>query len=326
MTRYRKLPGSRRGLFRGGSLWLAPDHLLAVRSVRFREEYKRFYLKDVQAIVIADAPRFHVSTLELLSAVLWLSLWLGFRNSSPSAPIVLWTAALGAAGTWLYVSVACSCRCCIYTAVSRDEMPSVYRSWTARRFVRAVEPVLSTAQGVLQGDWPEALETQRVGPAGPVTAQRGKDIPLQRAGLRVRTLVTDLFIGTLLTDAAVHAALLAYRSTALQWTGYTLNFVEVAAACAIFVQAYRKQIKPAMQKLAIATLMLLGGLYYARPLLAGLAESAKTQARGHVVVSTGLISLPASRLFHQIEIGANVILAMAGLAIMLMDRDEGPAA
>jgi hypothetical protein len=326
LTRYRKLPGSRRGIFRGGSLWLAPDHLLAVRSMRFREEYKRFYLRDVQAIVIAAVPRFHVSTLEILIAVLWLSLWLGFRDSSPWAPIVLWTAALGAAGTWLYVSVACSCRCCICTAVSWDEIPSVYRSWTARRFLREVNPVISTLQGVLQGDWPEALETQHVGPPGNMPAQPGKGIAPPRTGLRVRTMITDLFIGTLLADAAVHAALLAYRSTALQWTGYTLNVVEVTVACAIFLQAHRKQIKPAMRRLAIATLMVLGGLYYARPLLAGLAESAKTQTRGHIVVSSGLISLPASRLFHQVEIGANVILAMAGLAILLMDRDEGPTA
>ena len=33
-ARYRKLPG-RRGLFGGASLWLGPDHLLSVKSVRF---------------------------------------------------------------------------------------------------------------------------------------------------------------------------------------------------------------------------------------------------------------------------------------------------
>ena len=39
---YRKLPGHRRGFFRSSSAWLGPDYLLAVNSIRFREEYKRY--------------------------------------------------------------------------------------------------------------------------------------------------------------------------------------------------------------------------------------------------------------------------------------------
>jgi len=61
-VRYQKLPGHRRGFLRGSSLWLAPDHLLLVKSLRFREEYQRFYFRDIQSIGIADGPRFHLST------------------------------------------------------------------------------------------------------------------------------------------------------------------------------------------------------------------------------------------------------------------------
>src|SRR5580693_8033557 len=59
---YRKLPCKRRGFFNVSTVWAGPDHLLLVRGSRFREEYKRFYYRDVQAIAVARAPRFHVST------------------------------------------------------------------------------------------------------------------------------------------------------------------------------------------------------------------------------------------------------------------------
>src|SRR5580704_15159324 len=59
---YRKLPGRRRGFIQKSSVWAGPDHLLLVRGSRFRDEYKRFYYRDVQAIAVARAPRFHIST------------------------------------------------------------------------------------------------------------------------------------------------------------------------------------------------------------------------------------------------------------------------
>ena len=257
MRHYRRLPGCRRGLFRGASVWLGADHLLAVQSMRFREEYKRFYLRDVQSIVVAGAPRFHISTRAIAIAVLWLAAWLALRDAVLWAPAVLWTLAAALVAAWLYVSAACSCTCRIYTAVSRDEFRSVYRTWTARRFLREVEPRIAEAQGVLEGDWAEALESRTVGPPGSALSPPETRSPgaAPQHPMRARTLVSDVFIGSLFAGAAVNAALLAYSGPALQWTGYALNLVEVAAACAIFVQAHRKQIKPAMQKLAIATLV-----------------------------------------------------------------------
>ena len=137
---YRKLPGHRRGFLQGASLWLAPDHILSVKSMRFREEYKRFHLRDIQAIVIAKRPRMHVSTGAAVVIALWLVLYFIARNRAPWAPIVLWSAAVLLVGGWLYVSLARSCSCRLYTAVSRDALPSIYRTWTARQFLAEVEP------------------------------------------------------------------------------------------------------------------------------------------------------------------------------------------
>ena len=86
---YRKLPGHRRGFLRGASLWLGSDHLLSVKSLRFREEYKRFYLRDVQAIVVAQCPRFHLSTRSSAIACLWVAVFLSTRLLAAWVPAAL---------------------------------------------------------------------------------------------------------------------------------------------------------------------------------------------------------------------------------------------
>src|SRR5947208_2826726 len=55
---YQKIPG--RGMRRAGwvlttgkcCLWLAPDHLLAVETSGYTENYRRFFFRDIQAFTI----------------------------------------------------------------------------------------------------------------------------------------------------------------------------------------------------------------------------------------------------------------------------------
>ena len=161
--RYRKLPGQRRGFIFGSSVWMGSDHLLLVKSARFREEYKRFYFRDIQAIVTAKAPRFHISTRAALIGACGVRRFgiagggghprhRGSRGSRSGSSARGWRIA------WVYVSAFRSCRCRIYTAVSSDELPSLYRTWTARRFLARVEPAVAQAQGAIEGNWAEAVE------------------------------------------------------------------------------------------------------------------------------------------------------------------------
>jgi len=53
---YVRLPGRRSGLLRRETLWLGSDHLLLVRSTRFNEDYRRFYLADIEALVVQHRP------------------------------------------------------------------------------------------------------------------------------------------------------------------------------------------------------------------------------------------------------------------------------
>jgi hypothetical protein len=53
---YRRLTGRKRTLFGYSQLWLAPDHILLVKSTRFAENYQRFALADIQAITVTETP------------------------------------------------------------------------------------------------------------------------------------------------------------------------------------------------------------------------------------------------------------------------------
>ncbi len=161
--RYRKLPGHRRGIINGSSVWLGPDHLLLVKSQRFKEEYKRFYLRDIQAIAIARCSRFHLSSRALVPGFIWF-LAMSVSLSVPRMAPWVWGVALVLVGAWLYLSMARSCVCRIYTAVSSDTLPSVYRTWTARRFLAAVEPRIREVQGEIDPVWLEAAEERSAGP------------------------------------------------------------------------------------------------------------------------------------------------------------------
>ena len=206
---YRKLPGKRRGFFNVSSVWAGPDHLLLVRGSRFREEYKRFYYRDVQAIAGARAPRFHISTrsgfiawlIAVIATALFMPAMVRVYNAG-SALTGLGLVTLALVGVWIFISAAQSCRCRIYTAVSSDELPSVYRLWTARKFLAEVEALIAQTQGMIQGEWAAAAEERTVGPAPPPSLATAPPTP----ALPSRGLASDLFLVSLFMDALVRLA------------------------------------------------------------------------------------------------------------------------
>jgi hypothetical protein len=315
--RYRRLPGRLRGVIRGAGVWMGPDHLLAVRSTRFREEYKRFYLRDVQAIVVANAPRFHISSRAILFALLWLIAYLSVERLFPWADLVFWTIAAVMVGLWLYISAAASCRCRIHTAVSREELPSIYRRYTARKFLAKVEPRIAETQGVLEGDWAQAVQQRAA-----ATPAAARAIPAPRGA--ARTWASDLLIATLFASAILNAVLFRSTSRGLHWVTYGCNLAEVAAAAAIVVQHYRGKLRTSMQRLAIAALVLMGVVFYLQPLTVGMVAGIDASKTGRVaqMETDELGGLRGSPVFRQIDIGASVLLGCVGLWILLRAEDE----
>lgn len=317
---YRKLPGKRRGFLNVSSVWAGPDHLLLVRGSRFREEYKRFYYRDVQAIAVARAPRFHVSTRALAAVFVWSVL---FAMTRLSAPLVPYAGALGLAGlllafAWAYVSGRESCRCRIYTAVSSDELPSVYRIWAAQKFLTAVQPLIAQVQGTIEGEWAVAAEERAVGPAlaavPPPAMQEGRPAIAPRRGL-----ASDLFLASLAADAL--AKLLPLPAFLGTWFPFVMELLTVAGAVAVVVQHNRGRLRAGMHRVAVASLIAFGVFYYVQSIGAGMTASLTAAKTGKRVVAT---AYPQWRVAQQAGAGIDAILIIVGLIVSLRDAQDPP--
>lgn len=321
MQTYRKLPGRRRGFLFGSSVWLGPDHLLLVKSSRFREEYRRFYFRDIQAIVAAEAPRFHISTRSAAIGALWgflmAILYGGFR------PYVwIGWAVLGALVlAWVYVSMYRGCRCRIYTAVSSEDLPSLYRDWNIAPFLAKVEPCIAQAQGTLEGDWSEAVEERQVGalPEGrQPSATPPKAVATDPSGAAARTPFSLLLVGSLVLGGIADLVALRASSGTARWILLGFILLQVAAAVGVVVESYRGRGRRAFRTLAIVVLVATGVWYYAVQVGAGMAiayQSGRTKSPPPAVQfePLGLLNYPASR---GVAGGMELLLGLCGSALL----------
>ena len=142
-TSYHRIPGRRTRLLSRDTLWLGPDHLLAVHSLRYTEYYRRFYFRDVQAICVR---RRKGNRLEVLDGVIsFVALFLG-AIISREHPIL---AALCLIALLLYLSARMlrpSCETWIQTALGAERLPSLCRIRTVRRALQLIEPSILNAQ------------------------------------------------------------------------------------------------------------------------------------------------------------------------------------
>jgi hypothetical protein len=218
---------------------------------------------------------------------------------------------------WAYVSGKESCRCRIYTAVSSDELPSVYRIWTAKSFLAEIEPLIAQAQGTILGEWAAAAEELTVGPARGPAASLGP-APSSPA-LPRRVLASDLFLVNLFTDALARVAPL--RGSIASWLPLAIELATVAAAVAVLVQYNRGRLRAGMHRVAVASLIGFGMLYYVQSVSVGISASMTAAKTGK---QTQAQAFPQSRLAQQVGAGIDAILLMVGLTISLRKDEDGP--
>jgi hypothetical protein len=322
-VRYRRLPGRRRAFLQGASVWIAPDHLLLVKSLRFREEYKRYQLQDIQAIVIAHRPRFHISTRAAGIAIVWLIAFSVLFRFHWGAPL-LWAAVAALVIAWVYVSAACSCTCRIYTAVSRDELPSVYRTWVAKRFLRAIGPKITAVQGERDAGFAEAIESSSIGPRPAAALESARPdfdpAPDSTAPAAIQRTPFYVLLAALFLDGLMHALVL-YRAVRIPpLFSNLLALLVVSAAIVVLVLSQRSRPPRLQQKLAIATLVAMGMATYIRMVAIG----AIAGARAAVTKQAIAIDYSGGRLGGEIEMVITLLLSLAGLLMLVWGRSAGP--
>ncbi|MBS1834558.1 MAG: hypothetical protein JST65_17705 [Acidobacteria bacterium] len=279
-SQYVRLSRKKRSVMGSVQLWLGDGHILVVRSMRFTEEYRRFQLGDIQAVVATETPQ--LIWLEVgLFACSALSFLFMIEVEAAAARIFFGLIGAILAGTAVYdFARGQRCRCRLLTEVSAEVLEPVTRVSDYERLLRKLEPAIAGVQGTLNVD------------AGslPLYAQLAPGVPLapnnESAGSATAAgrLVPYLFYIVILANAAAYA--LGYLGRYSEGFGLALSFWfgEIVLGAMLVLRPRRFGLKGPMLGLvylttalialdAVSTLVQLGDLFRR------IADAGRTGAR-----------------------------------------------
>lgn len=302
---YRRLTGRARAAFGFSQLWLAPDHLLLVKSTRFAEAYQRFALADIQAIVVTERPDALVLQIAIAAvAILWTLAALVVSGWFAKG-FFLATGGLAVIGVLADILRGPRCRCHLYTAVSRELLEPVSRTRVARGFLAEIQPAVEAAQGRLEQPPVEA----------PVTASAAEQPPeVPHAPGYLPEILFVLF----LVDAALVLADLRFPLNQIGNALPTTFFAEIVLIIVALIRRAGRDPRRAIYAVMIATLVCIGwdGVNLARGLWALLLESARQPRPGPMMLSWEPLAHGEAVFAAAWRIAAGVI----GLVIAYLSR------
>lgn len=149
--KYQKLPGRgrERGIISSGGLkrgYLAEDHLLCVEKRYFVESYKRFYYRDIEAIVVAQLS--YLRAIFITGLVL-LGICVVMAIMVPDQGVSLFFAVVsGIIGLFILIDMMRGrpCIAILRTAVQSEDLSFMGRMPTARKCLKQLVPLIEAAQ------------------------------------------------------------------------------------------------------------------------------------------------------------------------------------
>ena len=157
---YRKLPGFGLGISGKSRLWLGSDHILQVTSSLVAERYRRFYLRDIESVIVQGTGARRIwnwihGIVGGLSGLLGGGFaGLGFWVEDEAGRVML----LIVAGSFGVVCAACllivlinsllgqGCAGFIRTRGGIERLPALRRLPQAQRFLAEISPRIESAQ------------------------------------------------------------------------------------------------------------------------------------------------------------------------------------
>ncbi|HML17909.1 MAG TPA: hypothetical protein VK419_12835 [Bryobacteraceae bacterium] len=212
---YRKLTGRKGAIFGYSQLWLAPDHILLLKSTHLAEQYQRFALADIQAITITESAG--RTPYQIAAAAVAIAWSLGFVavRSPFTKYFFLITGAVALAAVIVDLLRGPHCRCDLTTAVSRERLRPVSRLRTARSFLAIVEPAIEAVQGSLGS--PGRIEVSQSAPR----LDQPPEVPA------VSSLLPEIVFGLFLLDAALILLALRFPRSQIDAVLPTTFFAEI---------------------------------------------------------------------------------------------------
>jgi hypothetical protein len=131
------------------SLWLGEDHILQVCSYGYSEEYRRFYFRDIQAVVLRQTAFWWIAAI-IGGLFTIFAIWIWSHNDTIAK---VWGSILGIPFACLFLLnliFGPTCECRLLTAVQAEPLPSLSRMRSARKTINAILPRIQEAQGAFQ--------------------------------------------------------------------------------------------------------------------------------------------------------------------------------
>ncbi len=144
------------------SIWLGKDHLLLVEQVGFTESYKRFYFRDIQAIIIRKTAAAAITSAVLGIIALGLLAWALAVNGGGRIALLILCGAF-AVLTLLNVWPGSSCVTHIKTSVQTERVAAWNHLRAARKAMARIHPLILEAQGAFFPDEIKAELERRLG-------------------------------------------------------------------------------------------------------------------------------------------------------------------
>jgi hypothetical protein len=310
---YRKLPGDFRGFLRRRSLWMGSDHLLLVEGGRFSETYKRFYLRDIQTLIVRRTPRFAMPYYwVLLAGIALIALLIGL---APSRVSFFWPAVATLTGVAIYlyvVSMFHSCRFHLITRVNKVELKSLCRVHSARRFVAIMTPRIIAAQGQLPADWLERSTTiEELSTA----ADRNPDTPIELLTPDGFSWITVVVFVLVLADAGITWLQLHSNSLVSLSMPSTVNMATLAICATVaIVRLSRGKQGRTLRMLVLAGLVVVAAVTYGSLIL----ESFDIQLYHRTFPST--LEYPGMRQLGFAEMILDLAVAIPGLVLAFRQK------
>ena len=308
LVNYTRLPGRFRGFFRGHSLWMAEDHLLIVDSTRVSETYQRFYLRDIQTIIVRKTPRFRIPYYWTLLAVVAVVVLLASTN--PFRPAFFWPSFVALAGVVLYVYIASmfqSCTCHLMTRVTKAELPSLFRLRAAQQFVDAVSPRLIATQGQLSADWIERSATLE---ENVTAADRNPDSPVDLLPSAEFSWLNVLVFALVALDGLLTIYQLQTGDPESTSKAGMLNLIALAVAASFaLVRLTRQKASAGLRGLVLGGLLVVGAVMYASSMLQSIDQQFYHQSFRNPLRYSGMKQLA------WFEVLADAAVALPGMIL-----------
>ena len=316
---YRRLPGARNWLVVKVTLWLGRDHLLLVSSHRFSEDYRRFYFRDIQAILLRRTRHRQVWTWAL---------------SAVGAGVLLGMTAFGASafslavtgGAWLLALLANwlrgpTCACHIQTAVQTEPLPSLHHLRNADRVIRRLRPRVDAAQGPLDPSWRTAAGVVSAADPVPVPPRPAPSVPFD--GRSHARLYLTLGLGALHT--AVGFLGNWRQHPAHQVSGGLLALATIACVLVATVKQFRSDISRPLRATIWVALAYIGCIYLTAlgySLLRTVERVSSAAAQGAPIGLTGFYTtgLPDSPALHAFLLICPLLISLWGLLALYQFR------